>query len=326
MFESNQATQGGAVAVESEENKPLNLLINAAEQRHDEWSCTMKRSICKSGEHCSQFQNSLVGKCVETNASDGLIKILPDEECIRKWEYGSGMSVLIESSLFRNNAAKSNSAILAFGGALSAKNANVTIRNTSMEHNKVTGPLGSAGGGISLGPGTAFLSATNTSLAGNMAEETASHSTLYSASAAQILLENVQMIDIEAGSALMLQLSGGISICNGSSLTCTRGSSLQFNISSTAQTFDDWRIDCSQAQLYLNRTFKSYVNPTCKQLHGGQCGVGSAPLFPVMNVSAGTVACVPCAPGLYSLDQSIKRENGTPSVVVCLPCPYSASE
>jgi hypothetical protein len=105
---------------------------------------------------------------------------------------------------------------------------------------------------------------------------------------------------------------------------------LQFNISSTAQTFGDWRIDCSQAQLHLNRTFKSYVNPTCEQLHGGQCtddsGTASTPLSPVMNVSAGTVACVPCASGLYSLDQSTKHESGIPSVVVCLPCPYSASK
>jgi hypothetical protein len=334
-FESNHATEGGAVAVESnglKESEPLNLLIRAAKSNESGkgWTCTMRRSICQSGDECAYVNSGFVGKCVETNASDlyNGFKILPDEECIRKWKYGSGMSVLIESSNFSNNAAKSNSTVLAFGGALSAKNANVTIRNTTVAHNNVTGPLGSAGGGISLGPGIAFLTAKDTTFAGNRAEEDASHSTLYSASAAQIVLDNVQMIDIEAGSALMLQSSGGIGLRNDSSLTCAAGSNLQFNISSTAQTFGDWRIDCSQ--FYLNRTIKSYVNPTCEQLHGGQCtdytGKTASALSPTMNVSAGTVACVPCASGLYSLDQSTKHESGTPSVVVCLPCPYSASE
>jgi hypothetical protein len=328
MFVSNQATEGGAVAVESEENKPLNLLINAAKE-HDGWSCTMKSRICKSGTFCAYFDSSLAGKCIESNASDPRsgFKLLPDEDCIRKWNYGNSSPLLIESSLFCKNTAKSvNSTVLAFGGALSAKNAHVTIHNTTIERNKVTGPLGSAGGGISLGPGTAFLTAKDTTLAGNRVEENASHSTLYTASAAQIRFDNVQMSDIEPGSALMLQSSGGISLRNDSNLTCTPGSNLQFDIRSTAHTFSDWQIDCSQAHV-VNRTIKSYVNPTCEQLHGGQCinEPTIAPLMPLMNVSFGTIACVPCAPGLYSLDLSKKHENGIPSAVECHPCPYGAN-
>jgi predicted outer membrane repeat protein len=339
-FESNQATEGGAVAAKQnlpgyfesneakKDNKPLNLLMNAAKSSGS-WSCTMSRSICQPGGLCAIVNNSLIGKCVDHNVSDPSnpgesdFKLLSEEECIRTWEYGSETFVLIKSSLFRNNAAKSNSTVLAFGGALSAHNVNLTMRDTTMERNKVIGPLGSAGGGISLGPGTAFLSATRSTLKGNMAEEDASHSTIYSASAAQILLDNVQLIDIEAGSALMLQNSGGISLSKNSSLKCAAGSNLQFHISTTAQTFRDWRIDCSHV---VNQTNKSYVNPTCEQLHGGQCKDNYAFLSPVMSVSAGTVACVACAPGLYSLDLSTKHGNSIPSVVVCLPCPYSAGE
>jgi hypothetical protein len=162
----------------------------------------------------------------------------------------------------------------AFGGALHIENLKTTIRSSSIRNNAAVGRLSAAGGGVSLGTGTAsLLLEGNSTLSNNtcatLRDGSVSGSTIYSASGGAIILRNNTRIELDAGTdgteIEVLSGAGRLDYDDGTRLQCTVGQKLEYNMTQQAESYEDWLIDCSLVQTDQNGV-AMYSNPTCEQL------------------------------------------------------------
>lgn len=116
---------------------------------------------------------------------------------------------------------------------------------------------------------------------------------------------------------------------NGSVLQCGAGAALEYNLTTYAQSFSDWVVDCTQITVDPFTHNASFTNPSCAQIRSPQNDIqlvqtfscAGLPLHPPMLLSTGTASCRPCASSLYSLQRG-KRQNGETSTVTCKACPF----
>jgi hypothetical protein len=240
-------------------------------------------------------------------------------------EYGYRSDFLVESSMIDSNIIISGDST-GSGGGVFALNANLTVRNSSVQRNKVDG----TGGGIAVAStarltleGGAIIEDNNAIKAGTA---------IFSSSAGDITLGDGTKLGFHgrAGtSAIAIQSGSKFEHSTDAVLQCRPGERLLYNVSMTPATFSAWVINCDSVLAEDNGTRIEFAAPTCKQLqlgnsplHTKQCI--NLPLHPAMLSASGTVSCSPCPNNQYSLEGGMMR-GGKMYPIKCSLCPYGAS-
>jgi predicted outer membrane repeat protein len=262
----------------------------------------------------------------------------------RQWIYGNSTLRLVGSHFRGNRVTAVNSSrdgttlVLndGFGGALYVSNLQTAVESCSIEANRA-----GSGGGIYLAAGSAtLLLEGSTRMSANVAK--ASGSAIYSASGGGITVKGKTAIDFpprtvtgSAAPGMTVLTAGKIVYEDGALLQCAAGEILEYNMSQFTAKFDEWTINCLEVRAYLNGTLFEYVNPTCKPLQWNpddeilgplkSQGCVGLPLQPAMSMTTGTISCVPCDGGLYSLDRGTRTGKGALFEAHCHTCPYGAN-
>jgi hypothetical protein len=244
----------------------------------------------------------------------------------REWAYGAAL-LEIDSTSFTENDVGLNQTKAAFGGALHLSNLRTTLRRTNISSNTASGVGGAVH--IAAGSGSVHLQ-DRTHIVGNRAGE--SGSSIYSASGGDIIIDSGSVVDFanESETSGVAVLSGGkFTIAPDAALRCAQGEQLYTNFSTFATSFSDWAIDCNIVRAKKNGSILTYANPTCEQItYPGASAIHTypcdgLPLMPQMLTSTGTLSCVPCGGGLYSL-QRAQQLGDRLEQCQCERCPYGA--
>eukprot|EP00935_MAST-01C_sp_MAST-1C-sp1_P002055 g2055.t1 len=261
------------------------------------------------------------------------------ERQARQWDFGNASLQLLHSTVSNNEVATSTSPQ---GGGLFALNVFVVIDSCAINGNLAN----SSGGGLYLEAGSAFLVLKgNTVLRSNIAH--ISGTAIFTASGGSIHLRDNATIEVaprsltgSAAEGLTLLSAGELTLSKDAQLQCSEGERFWFNVSNVETVFTEWQIDCHEVRSVDNGRGGrrvEFLQPTCRQLLVDKNKSAAAgdlaaldtysadclPLQPTMKMVTGTISCVPCSRGLYSLDHGHRIGNNTHDVD-CLKCPYGA--